>query len=34
MKKIEKEIMDNYEAFLESDVARSIESDFLNKKDR
>ena len=34
MKKIEKEIMDNYEAFLESDVARSMESDFLNKKNR
>ncbi len=30
--KIEKEILDNYEEFLKSDVARSIESDFLNKK--
>lgn len=34
MEKIEKEILDNYEDFLNSDVAKSIESDFLNKKNK
>lgn len=34
IKKIEKEIIDNYEDFIETDVAKSMESDFLYKKSK